>query len=163
MASHDEERSGDRDRDRSWQSFIVRNWLTQLWRLRSPGLCNLQTRNLAENNANSNLSPKVKKDSSSVQSLSHVRLPPPHGLQHDRLSCPSTTPGACSNLCPSTWWCHPTISSCHPLLLLPSVFPSIKVFYNESVLPTRGSKYWSFKAEADLASVIPMNIQVDFL
>ena len=98
MASHDEERSGDRDRDRSWESFIVRNWLTQLWRLRSPRLCNLQTRDLAENNANSNLSPKVKEGSSSVQSLSHVWRPPPHGLQHDRLSCPSTTPGACSNL-----------------------------------------------------------------
>ena len=35
----------------------------------------------------------------------------PHGLQHPRLSCPSPTPGACSNSCPSSWWCHPTISS----------------------------------------------------
>ena len=33
---------------------------------------------------------------------------------------------------------------CHPLLLLPSVFPSIKVFSNESVLPNRWPKYWSF-------------------
>ena len=35
----------------------------------------------------------------------------PHGLQHGRLPCPSPTPGACSNSCPSSWQCHPTISS----------------------------------------------------
>ena len=35
----------------------------------------------------------------------------PHGLQHTRLPCPSSIPGACSNSCPSSWWCHPTISS----------------------------------------------------
>ena len=34
----------------------------------------------------------------------------PHGLQHARLPSPST-PRACSNSCPSSWWCHPTISS----------------------------------------------------
>ena len=35
----------------------------------------------------------------------------PHGLQQARLLCPSLTPGAYSNSCPSSWWCHPTISS----------------------------------------------------
>ena len=35
----------------------------------------------------------------------------PHGLQHTRLPCPSTTPKTCSNSCPSRWWCHPTIST----------------------------------------------------
>ena len=34
-----------------------------------------------------------------------------HGLQHTRLPCPSPTPGACSDSCPSSRWCHPTISS----------------------------------------------------
>ena len=34
-----------------------------------------------------------------------------HGLQHARLPCPSPTPWAYSNSCPSSWWCHPTISS----------------------------------------------------
>ena len=34
-----------------------------------------------------------------------------HGLQHSKLPCPSPTPGACSNSCPSSRWCHPTISS----------------------------------------------------
>ena len=35
----------------------------------------------------------------------------PHKPQHTRPPCPSPTPGACSNACPSSWWCHPTISS----------------------------------------------------
>ena len=35
----------------------------------------------------------------------------PRGLQHARLPCPSPTPRTCSNSCPSSWWCHPTISS----------------------------------------------------
>ena len=35
----------------------------------------------------------------------------PHGLQHARLPCPSLSPGACSNSCPLSQWCHPTISS----------------------------------------------------
>ena len=35
----------------------------------------------------------------------------PHGLQHVRLPCPSPTPGAYSNSCPLSRWCHPTISS----------------------------------------------------
>ena len=47
---------------------------------------------------------------SSVQSLSHVWLQP-HGKQHSRLPCPSAAPGVCSNSCPSTRWCHPTILS----------------------------------------------------
>ena len=44
----------------------------------------------------------------------------------------------------SSWWCHPTISSCCSLLLPPSIFPSIRVFPNESVLCIRWTKYWSF-------------------
>ena len=35
----------------------------------------------------------------------------PHGLQHTRPPCPPPTPGACSNSCPSSWCCYPTISS----------------------------------------------------
>ena len=58
----------------------------------------------------------------------------PHESQHARPPCPSPTPGGYSNSCPLSRWCHPTISSCHSLLLLPSIFPSISVFSNESVL-----------------------------
>ena len=69
----------------------------------------------------------------------------PHGLQHTRLPCPSPTPKACSNSCPSSWWCHPIhLILCCPFLLLPSTFPSIRVFSNESALPIKWPKYWSF-------------------
>ena len=86
---------------------------------------------------------------SSVQSLSRVHSVMssslrPHGLQHTRLACPSPTPGACSNSCPLSRWCHPNISSSHPLLLLPSILRSIRVFSNELVLWIRWPKYWSF-------------------
>ena len=67
----------------------------------------------------------------------------PHGLQHARLPCPSPSPRVCLNSCPLSWLCHPTVSSRHPLLL-PSIFPSIKVFSNESALHIRWPKYWSF-------------------
>ena len=68
----------------------------------------------------------------------------PHGLQHARLPCPSQIPGAYSNSC------YPLVMSsnhpilCHQLLLLPSIFPSIRVFSNESVFPIRWPKYWNF-------------------
>ena len=55
-----------------------------------------------------------------------------HGLQHARPSCPSPTPRACSNSCSLSRWCH--LIFCRPLLLLPSILPSIRVFSNESIL-----------------------------
>ena len=80
--------------------------------------------------------------SSSVVSNSLRR----HGLQHAGLPCLSPTSGAYSNSCPLSQWCHPTISSSIylPCLLLPSIFPSIRVFSKESVLRIRWPKYWSF-------------------
>ena len=69
----------------------------------------------------------------------------PHGLQHTRSPCSSPTPGvppkpmSIESVMPSS---H--LILCHPLLLLPSVFPSITVFSNESALPIRWPKYWSF-------------------
>ena len=68
----------------------------------------------------------------------------PHGLQHARLSCPSPTPRACSNSCPLSQWCHPPhLILCRPLLLLPSIFPRIRIFSNESILCIRWPKYYS--------------------
>ena len=64
----------------------------------------------------------------------------PHELQHARPPCPSPTPRVHPNPCPLSRWHHPT---CHPLLL-PSIFPSIRVFSNESALCIRWPKYWSF-------------------
>ena len=69
----------------------------------------------------------------------------PHGLQHDRLPCPLPTPRACSDSCPSSQWCHPTISlSVVPFFLLPSILPSIRVFYCESFLHIKWPQNWSF-------------------
>ena len=79
----------------------------------------------------------------------------PHGLQHARPPCISPTPRVCSNSCRLSQWCHPTISSCHPLLLLPSIFPRIRVFSNEQFFASGGQ---SIGASAS-ASVFPMNIQ----
>ena len=59
-------------------------------------------------------------------------------------SCPSPILRACSDSCPLSQWCHPTISSSRSLLLPPSVFPSMRVSSSESVLPIRWPKHWSF-------------------
>ena len=53
-------------------------------------------------------------------------------------------PGVYPNSCPLIQWPHSSVSSCHPLRLLPSVFPSIRVFSNESALHIRWPKYWNF-------------------
>ena len=68
-----------------------------------------------------------------------------HGLQHTRLPCPSLSPGALLRLISMelVMLCNCLIL-CHPLLLLPSIFPSIRVFSNESFLHIRRPKYWSF-------------------
>ena len=68
----------------------------------------------------------------------------PHESQHARPPCPSPTPGVHSNSCPSSWWCHPAISSSVSPLLLPPIPPSIRVFSNESTFHMRWPKSWSF-------------------
>ena len=67
------------------------------------------------------------------------------GMNSCRLPCPSLSPGVRSNSNPLSQWCHPTISIlCRPFLLLPSIFPSIRVFSNELALHIKWPKYWSF-------------------
>ena len=68
----------------------------------------------------------------------------PYEQQHTRPPCSSPTTGVYLNSCPLSWWCHPTTSSSVILLLLPSIFPRITAFSNESVLHIRWPKYWSF-------------------
>ena len=80
----------------------------------------------------------------------------PHGLQHARLPCPSTTPGACSNSCPSSRWCHPTISS--SIVPFSSCFQSFPASGSFSVSQFFESGGQSIGVSAS-ASVIPMNIQ----
>ena len=68
----------------------------------------------------------------------------PHELQHARPPCPSPTPGVHSNSCPSSWWCHPAISSSViPFSSCPQSLPAW-VFSNESTLCMRWPKHWSF-------------------
>ena len=69
----------------------------------------------------------------------------PHGLQHPRLPCPSRSPRVCLLKLMSIESVMPSnhLILCHPLLL-PSVFLSIRVFSNESVLRIRWPKDWSF-------------------
>ena len=80
----------------------------------------------------------------------------PRGLQHTRPPCPSPTPGACSNSCPSSRWCHPTISSsvipCSSCL--PS-FPASGSFPVSQFFPSGGQRI----GVSASASVLPMNIQ----
>ena len=91
---------------------------------------------------------------SSVHLLSHVQLfffffscptlDNPMDTAH-QASCPSPVPRVYSSSCPLSWWCHPAISIlCCPLLLLPGIPPSIRVYSNESTLHMRWPKYWSF-------------------
>ena len=69
----------------------------------------------------------------------------PHGLQHTRLSYPSPSPRACSNSCPlSLMMPSNHLVLCHPLLLLPSIFPSIRVFPSIQALCISWPNYWSF-------------------
>ena len=79
----------------------------------------------------------------------------PHGLQHARLPCSSSTSGACSNSRPLSGWCHPTISS--------SVFA---FFYHQSFPPTGSFPMSQFCSSGDQSNgvsasvlILPMNIQ----
>ena len=69
----------------------------------------------------------------------------PHELQHARPPCPSPTPRVYSKLMSiESVMSSNHLILCCPLLLLPSIYPSIKVFSNESVLRIRWPNYWSF-------------------
>ena len=80
----------------------------------------------------------------------------PHGLRHTRLPCPLSTTGACSNLCTSSWWCHPTISSSVvPLSSCLRSFPASGSFPMSQFFTSVGQ---SIGVSAS-ASVLPMSIQ----
>ena len=65
----------------------------------------------------------------------------PHGLHHTRLPCPSPTPRAYSNSCPSSWWCHPTISSSVvPFSSCPQSFPASGSFQMSQFLSSDGKR-----------------------
>ena len=92
----------------------------------------------------------------SVQSLSLVRLFATHELQQARLPYPSPTPGACSNSCPSSWWCHPITSSFFiPSSFCLQSFPASGSFPVSQLFASGGQSIGA----SVLASLLPMNIQ----
>ena len=92
----------------------------------------------------------------SVQFSCPVQLFVTPGMQHARLPCPSPTSRACSNLCPSSQWCHSTVSSSvAPFSFCLQSFPASGYFPMSQFFASRGQ---SIGASAS-ASVLPMNIQ----
>ena len=80
----------------------------------------------------------------------------PHGLQHARPPCPSPTPRVHSNPCPSSRWCHPTISSSVvPFSSCPQSFPASGAFQISQLFVSGGQSI----GVSALASVLPMSTQ----
>ena len=80
----------------------------------------------------------------------------PNESQHARSPCPSPFPGVYSNSCPSSWWCHPAISSSViPFSSCPQSLPALESFPMSQLFP-RGGQSIGVSA---LASVLPMNTQ----
>ena len=109
---------------------------------------------------------KIRCSVSSVQSLSRVRL------------FPTPWTAACqASLSITNSWSLPKLMSiesvmpfnhliiCSPLLLLPSIFPSIRVFSNESAFHIRWPKYWSFSYNISPSSEYPglISFRMDWL
>ena len=74
----------------------------------------------------------------------------PHGLQHARFPCPSLSLGVCSNSCPLSWWCHPTVSSSDAPF---SSCPALGCFPVSQLFASGGQSIGAS------ASVLPVNIQ----
>ena len=102
------------------------------------------------------------------QSVTNLFMPPvqfshsvvsdslqPHGLQHARTPCASPAPGAYSNSCPSSQWCHPTISSSViAFSSCPHSFPASESFQKSQFFTSGGQSIGSSAS----SSVLPMNI-----
>ena len=84
----------------------------------------------------------------------------PHELQHARAPCPTPTPGVYSNSCPSSWWCHPAISSSVvPFSSCPQSLPESGSFPISQLIAWGGQ---SIGVSAS-ASALPIIFRVDFL
>ena len=90
----------------------------------------------------------------------------PHELQYVRPPCPSPTARVHPNPCPlSSVMPFNHLILCRPLLLLPSIFPSVRVFSNKSVLHIRWPEYWSFSFNISLSNEHPglISFKMDWL
>ena len=90
---------------------------------------------------------------------------PPHESQHARPACPSPTPGVDSNMSIKSVMLSSHLILCRPLLLLPPIPPSIRVFSSESSLRMRWPKYWSFSFSVSPSSEHPglISFRMDWL
>ena len=131
-------------------------------------ICRTKTTILRQKQTWSDVSEKQGTRITSYQKLSLVQFScsvvsdslQPHESQHARPPCPSPTPGVYSNSCPSSWWCHPAISSsvvpfssCPQLLPVSGPFPMNQLF-------SWGGQSIGVSASA---SVLPVNTQDLFL
>ena len=88
----------------------------------------------------------------------------PYGVQHIRLPCPFTISRSIVKLISlELMMLSNHLILCCPLLLLPSIFPSIRVFSNESALCMRWPKYWSFSFSISLSNEYSGLIWMDWL
>ena len=115
---------------------------TNCWRIFFPNIDGVKSTALWNSTKKDNINSSVQFSCSVVSDSLR-----PHGLQHTRPPCPSPIPRAYSNSCPSSRWCHPTISSSIvPFSSCLQFCPVSGVFSNESVLRIRWPKYWSFSS-----------------
>ena len=94
-----------------------------------------------------------------IQSPSRVQLFSPHGLQHARLTCPSTSPEVCPSSCTLHQWCHPAISSSDALFsFCPQSFSASGTFPMSQLFTSDGQN----TGDSASASVLPTSIQGSF-
>ena len=88
-----------------------------------------------------------------------------HDLQHARPPCPSPSPGVHPNSCIKLVMSSSHLILCRPLLLLPPIPPSIRIFSNESILHMGWPKYWSFSFSIIPSKEIPglISFRMDWL
>ena len=89
----------------------------------------------------------------------------PHKSQHARPPCPSPTPESTQTHVHKSVMASSHLILCHPLLLLPPIPPSIRVFSNESTLRIRWPEYWSFSFSIIPSKEIPwlISFRMDWL
>ena len=144
--------------------FFLKNWTlnqstlkTSFWFIRDSEnrrTCSVTPRGCSQQNLDCGKLCRTNRVCLSVTKLCLDSLQP-HGLQHARLPCHSVSPGVCSDSCPLSQWCHPTISSSVTPFSCPRSFPSSGSFPMSWLLASGGQ---SIGASAS-TSVLPMNLQ----
>ena len=141
----------------SWTARVHLKCNTEEGRLRSEASVCFQYSNIRNGKGHSWEHKWIKVFLPSVQ-FSHSVMSDslrPHGLQHTRLPCPSPTPGICSNSCPLSQWCHPTISSSVvPFSFCLPSFPASGSFPMSQFFASGGQSI----AVSASVTVLPMNI-----